>query len=286
MEAKPASLYSDNEKKLCVDPLIQALRSRIMTGKTLIAAIQGGQGTGKTTLAKHLVKQFTQEGYRAISFSIDDFYISYENRKKLAAKYHDNPYYQIPRGMPGTHRTEVLYNILSLLERGEDTDIPVFDKSAHNGYGDISVRTVPVRGQQDIVFFEGWCVGMPIATSNELVKICEKHNIFDDSPLYEAAHLDTMLAHIPEYQPLWEMIGFFIMLRPDLPLLHALWRDEQEKKLIEKTGIGMSKEQIDDFVRHFLPLTYLCYEKISPDICIHIDRNHRLYNITISDNNG
>jgi len=137
-----------------------------------------------------------------------------------------------------------------------------------------------VQGRQDFIIFEGWCIGMPAATSDELIDICGRHRLSNISPLPASEHLDAVLTLLEAYQPIWILIDFLVMLRPDSPQLHEGWRLEQEKDLIARTGTGMREEQVSALVRHFLPFTYLCYEKISPDTCIRISEKHSYYEIT------
>ena len=182
--------------------------------------------------------------------------------------------------MPGTHRTDALYDALSRFKSGADVDLPVFDKSAHQAHGDIADRVVPVQGRQDFILFEGWCIGMPITTADELMDICQRHCLLDISSLPTSDHLHAMLAHLGAYQRLWTLIDFLVMLRPDSPQLHEGWRLEREKDLMAHTGVGLPEEQVYAYVRPFLPLTYLCYEKITPDMRFCINKEHTYYAIT------
>jgi len=250
------------------------------SGKTIIIGLQGGQGTGKTTLATYLAAGLSGQGCRVVSFSIDDFYASYEDRKRLSAQYPGNPFYEIPRGMPGTHRTSELLSALSCLKSGNDVDLPVFDKSMHQGNGDIANRVVSVRGRQDFVLFEGWCIGTPQATSDELIEIMHKNRLSDFGPMPAAEHLEAVLSHLGPYQRLWELIDFLVMLIPDSLDLHERWRLEQEKELIARTGEGMTDLQVSSMVRHFLPLTCLCNAKIVSDVLIRINKEHAFYGMT------
>jgi pantothenate kinase-related protein Tda10 len=76
------------------------------------------------------------------------------------------------------------------------------------------------------------------------------------------------------------------MLRPDFPTLHAGWRIEREQDLIARTGIGMTERQVYDHVHPFLPISYLCYEKVTPDMRISINEDHRFYDITSLNKEG
>jgi D-glycerate 3-kinase len=271
--------YSPAQRARCLEPLLHTIRGLHRTGETIIVAIQGGFGTGKTTLASYLVHRLSEAAYRAVSFSIDDFHTRYEDRRLLAAQHPGNPYYQVPRGMPGTHRIEALYDALSHFKGGQDVDLPVFDKSAHQAQGDIADRVVPVRGRQDFILVEGWCIGMPVTTAEELTDICQRQRLLDISSLPASAHLNAVLAYLGAYQQLWTLMDFLVMLRPDSPLLHEGWRLERERDLRAHTGSGLPEEHLRDYVRRFLPLTYLCYEKITPDMRIWINKEHSYYEI-------
>ena len=98
--------YSSSSEQQIISQLLRKIVSLHKKGKTLIVGIQGGQGVGKTTLIKYLKEHLLTQGYRVQSFSIDDFYESYKKRQILSKKYPLNPFYQIPRGMPGTHRLQ------------------------------------------------------------------------------------------------------------------------------------------------------------------------------------
>jgi len=85
--------YSDKQTERCLDSLVHTICNLRRNGETIIVALQGGQGTGKTTLASYLVSTLSTKAYRVVSFSIDDFYTSFEDRRKLAAENPGNPYW-------------------------------------------------------------------------------------------------------------------------------------------------------------------------------------------------
>ncbi len=248
------------------------LLERRREGGTVVAGIQGGQGTGKTTLVRYLAERLAEEGCSAVGFSIDDFYSSREERRRLAAAHPGNPYYRLPRGMPGTHRTRELERALRALKAGEDLDLPVFDKSAAGGEGEISERSRPVRGRRDFVLFEGWCLGIPEAAPEELTAAVRKHNL-PPAP----AGFEAVLARCGEYRKVWAMLDLLVMLHPDRPELHEKWRLEQERELIERRGTGLDEGRLREMARLFLPFTYLCYDKLNPDLRLRIDCHHRFY---------
>ena len=273
------SIYTRYEQQTVILPLLEKFHHWHQPGKTVIIGIQGGQGTGKTTLVNLLQEILNKEGYKVISFSIDDFYTTWKNRKELAKKYPHNPFYQIPRGMPGTHRIELLKKVLQELKAGKETEIPLFDKSLHNGGGDIAKNTKKITQRQDFVLFEGWCLGLPMVSTNELQKICNKNKISLRNLDPKLKYSTVVLQFVKKYQRLWRYLDRFIMLKPDSSALHLQWRLQQEKELKEKKNRGMSEEQIEKFVEPYLPFTYVCYEKVKAEVKILIDGKHRMYEI-------
>lgn len=277
MSSGKHSVYSSTEVRSVLLPLLHQLQSRYRRGKTQIIGIQGGQGTGKTTLVHFLEHGLRQRGYRVVSFSIDDFYTSYAERKRLARKYPKNKFYQISRGLPGTHRVADLLKVLKSLQSGKPTTLPVFDKSLHHAAGDISKKTIPVRGKLDFVLFEGWCVGIPLVSSAAFIRYCRKGGILLEKIDPLLVDHKVVLQFIKEYQPLWKYLNYLVMLQPTSLELHKKWRLQQEKELKQKTGQGMTQKEIDEFVEPYLPFTYLCYEKIKPKVKILVNEQHKFY---------
>lgn len=267
MNKEDHPFYSSSDQKKYTNPLLESIIGKYKKNKTAIIGIQGGQGTGKTTLAKFLQQQLRKTEYTAESFSIDDFYMSYKGRRKLAQHYPRNPHYQIPRGMPGTHRVKELLHTLQCIKAGKPFTIPSFDKSLHHGAGDL-VGERKVDERVDFVLFEGWCVGLPVVAQKELKQICTK-NIITLHAGYE-----EVLPLIQQYQPLWKYMDYLIMLRPERSALHLKWRRQQEQDLQQKEGSSMNSKQIEHFVDIFLPFTYVCYEKMKADAVLTINEKH------------
>jgi len=265
-EAHP--FYSSVDQKKYIHPLPNKMIREHQKNKITIIGIHGGQGTGKTTLAKFLQEALTDVGYSVELFSIDDFYTSHQERQQLAQKYPHNPFYQISRGMPGTHRVRELLHTLRNIKAGKHFIIPFFDKSLHNAQGDIAGERI-ITKKIDFLLFEGWCVGLPLVSEKELQRICKKNKIFLPKGY------DVVLRLLKSYQPLWKYIDYMIMLKPASLKLHHRWRMQQEKELQQKTGRGMDKTEIKNFVDIYLPLTYAGYEKIKADAVLKINEKHR-----------
>ncbi len=97
--------------------------------KTIIIGLTGGQGSGKSTIS-NILKILLKEAYNlnTVIFSIDDFYKTYKERKKMSEKV--SPLF-LTRGVPGTHDTYLLLNCLKKLKKSNFSKIliPKFDKS-------------------------------------------------------------------------------------------------------------------------------------------------------------
>ena len=96
---------------------------------TLIIGLSGGQGSGKSTISK-ILKIILKEVFKlkTVIFSIDDFYKTYSERKKMSHKI--SPLF-LTRGVPGTHDTKLLFNVLKSLKSSNFKKIliPKFDKA-------------------------------------------------------------------------------------------------------------------------------------------------------------
>ncbi len=276
--------FTKEEEERIIIPIAGRLQQICAKGTkgTIIVGIQGGQGTGKTTLATFLEKQLKKKGFLVQSFSIDDFYKSWKERKELQQKYPSNPFYQISRGLPGTHRVKLLFETLKKAKAGKDFEIPIFDKSLHDGKGDVLKRTRTVKGRQNFVILEGWCVGIPEVSSQRFLEISKKNNLGIGKLDPQRRHHKVVLAFIKEYQPIWKLLDYQIMLKADSSEVHKRWRSLQEKKLKEDKGQGMSRQEVHAFVEPFLPFTYVCYDLLRPDAKVLIDEKHNFYRIDFS----
>ncbi len=211
--------------------------------RPLVQGILGVQGTGKTTLCRIVSFLVGYLGYSCISISIDDLYLTYDERVKLQQ---NNPFL-IWRGPPSTHDVALGVKVLDELRNPHPStpvSIPRFDKSAKKGMGD---RTVPeLVDKVDIVLFEGWFVGVkPLPES-----------VFDNPPRPIITDEDKIFAKemnhlLQNYLPLWERIDRLMVLYPLDYRISKEWRKEAERKRIQAGNSGMTDEEIDSFVEYF-----------------------------------
>lgn len=105
--------------------------------------------------------------------SIDDFYLAHDDQTQLASEHPTNPLIQ-HRGQPSTHDLPLTFSVLSALQRGIETKVPCYNKSAFSGQGDRASpkywRTLNDKAQKSIavVLFEGWCVGFRALNDEDL----------------------------------------------------------------------------------------------------------------------
>jgi len=216
-------------------------------GRPLIQGILGVQGTGKTTLAQILIFILAKIGCNAISVSLDDLYKTYGDRQQLKQQ---DPRL-IWRGPPGTHDVELGIQLLDKCRQFSPSnspqqliEIPRFDKSLFAGAGD---RTTPeFVSNLDLVFFEGWCVGVPPIDSG----------VFDFAPPPIITEADRKFARdinekLQDYLPLWQQLDSLIVLYPKDYRVSKKWRLQAEKESIAKGNSGMTDEEVERFVEYF-----------------------------------
>jgi D-glycerate 3-kinase len=211
-----------------------------------MVGLSAPQGAGKSTLMRQVCRLAREDGLRAMSISIDDFYITRCEQIDLTARYSDNPYLQ-HRGYPGTHDielgTRVLNALKSINEHGRVV-VPSYDRSAHGGGGDRrpECNWPVVQAPLDLAILEGWMLGFT-AVSPEVLPDPHFHLINDNVRRYAAWH---------------SYLDAFVILEPEEPLFMLDWRVEAEERAKAAGSAGMSTDEVKAFAAKFLP-AYLIY---------------------------
>ena len=250
--------------------------------RTIIVGLTGGQGSGKSTISS-ILKIILKEGFNlnTVIFSIDDFYKTSKQRKKMSIRI--SPLF-LTRGVPGTHDTRMLYNCLKNLKKikFKNFSIPKFDKS--NDDRRPKKYWQKVKKKADIVIFEGWCVGaIPqknkdlIVPINILEKEKDKKRIWRN---YVNKELKT------NYKKIFKLIDTTIFLKvPSFEHVYK-WRLLQEKKLnkISKGKKIMTKKEIKNFIMFYERLTKYMLKHLSNKVqfLINVDTKHRLKSIKVN----
>jgi D-glycerate 3-kinase len=202
--------------------------------RPVVIGIQGPQGGGKTTLTRAMLEALP----RSAAVSIDDFYMTRAGQLEVSAAHPGNPYLE-HRGYPGTHDIDLGARTLRSLRAGTATKIPVYDKSAHGGRGDRAPEFEwrPITHPLDVVFVEGWMLGFESIADSAIA----------DEPLKIAN------SKLPDYQIWHELIDAWVILRALDPAYVLEWRVEAEEKMKASGKPGLSRADIEDYIRRFLP---------------------------------
>lgn len=247
-------------------------RYRESNKECFFVALNAPQGSGKTTLTQHLVKQFRKHNLQALAISIDDFYLSYEEQLKLAQAYPDNPYLQ-QRGYPGTHDIPLgqqTLKHLKCLKQNEHFLVPRYDKSAYSGQGDRRPREQweRVQGPVQILLLEGWMLGFAPSTNASTNNIRETQNSslkyigFDFDKDKDSKTWQVIDHFLLPYSAWLEDVDAFIYLKTQDPIYVLEWRKEAEQNMKARGFAGMSEAEVTAYAEKFLP----AYERYAENV--------------------
>jgi len=249
-ERLPAD-YAASVEAICL-PLAQAsaeLAAR--QGRPVIVGLCGTQASGKSATASVVARLLGERGLSCARLSLDDLYLTREERRVLAARVH--PLLRT-RGPPGTHDVALGEAVLDALARPGPVLLPRFDKGGDTRKG--PAEWEPFAGPADVTIFEGWCVGARPQNAAALVAPVNMLEAEEDAHGVWREFVNAELAG--PYQVLYGRIDMLAMLQaPGFETVLA-WRIEQEGKLRARTPDApnlMSESQIARFIAHYERLT-------------------------------
>ncbi|TCS39996.1 kinase [Reinekea marinisedimentorum] len=243
-------------------PLAQRIYDQALAStQPIVVGINGCQGSGKSTLTDLLVDVLSQQFQcPAIGLSIDDFYLSKQERLNLSQKVH--PLFKT-RGVPGTHNVGLMLDTLQRLKNGLlPTPIPSFNKAIDDP---LPESQWPVEEQRvQVVLFEGWCVGAGPQSESELVTPVNDLEKTEDADAAWRSYSNKVLAE--DYQAVFSLLDRIVMLKA--PGFHTVkgWRSEQEQKLRTRVmaqggsmeGV-MTDAEVERFIQHYERITVSCF---------------------------
>tara|TARA_B100000029_G_scaffold498060_1_gene566383 strand:- start:296 stop:1225 length:930 start_codon:yes stop_codon:yes gene_type:complete len=269
-------------KKILIPLCFWIMNKKDNLKRTLFLGISGGQGSGKTTIAKLLEiilsKYFNK---KVCTISIDDFYKTLKERQNLSKK----KYFLLKtRGIPGTHDISFIFNLLKNLKRKKfiKTYMPKFDKSIDDRLK--KSRWKKIEKKPDIVILEGWCIGAKPQIFKKLRKPINKLEQYEDKKMIWRNFANSHLKR--SYKKLFSKIDEIIFLKvPNFSLI-TQWRLKQEKKLnlrnkFSKNKKIMSYSQILRFVMFYQRITlqmFLDLPKIA-SVVMCLNNNHEIQKI-------
>ena len=249
--------------------------------KTKIVGLSGGQGAGKSTITgilKFILKK--KYGLETCIFSIDDFYKTKSERKKMSLKAH--PLFLI-RGVPGTHDLNLINKTIKKLKKRKFKTvlIPKFDKSID----DRSKRNKwqKIKKPPHLIIFEGWCIGATNQKNSELKKTLNLVERKHDPDLKWRKAVNNSLKN--QYKKLFNKIDKLVYLKaPSFNyILKWRWVQEQKMKLTSKNKKTMSKSQVREFIMFYERITRHMMKNFSniSDLTVFLDKSHRAKRIRL-----
>lgn len=207
----------------------------------LFIGVNGCQGSGKSTLTEFLA-QYLEEHYQltVAVLSLDDFYLPSEKRDLLANNIH--PLLKT-RGVPGTHNTQQLNEVLSELQQGKaSVTVPRFNKATDNPHANENWSII--EEPADIILMEGWCWGVLPEDSESLNTPVNRVELHQDVDGTWRRFVNDQLTE--NYLPLYQFIDFWIFLQaPSFDSVYK-WRLEQEHKLAAKQKADAKNKVMTD----------------------------------------
>jgi len=234
----------------------------------ILLAINGCQGSGKSTLSQYLVASL-QFDYQlsAVALSLDDFYYTRDERTRLSQTVHP---LLATRGVPGTHDMGLLSKTLDdLLRTGRGSDsgsvvkIPRFDKAIDDRLPETSWALK--KGEVDIVILEGWCLGVYPESEQELELPVNALEEQEDPQGIWRGYVNNVITE--QFLPLYRRVDQWLMLQAPSFECVFQWRLEQEQKLANSL-LGrapskvMTEKEIARFIQYYQRLTQWCLDTL------------------------
>jgi D-glycerate 3-kinase len=238
-----------------------------------VIGISGAQGTGKSTLAELLSVTLSEFGVKAVNVSLDDFYLTKQERQRLAVRVHP---LLSTRGVPGTHDTTWLARTLDAFQfsRSEaaTVSVPRFDKGLDD-------RAGKQTQSGDVLILEGWCVG---ATAQDEQKLKQPINALEAKEDPDGRYRRWVNSQLRQrYEPLWQQVDFWVQLRvPGMDEVRS-WRAQQEMALPHARRMG--EEVLRRFIDHYERLTRAQLESPArvPGLVVYLDAQHAVAGVDV-----
>lgn len=213
-----------------------------------VLGMSGAQGIGKTTALSKLVKM---ETLRVAILSLDDFYLTKAERKRLGETVHE---LCVTRGVPGTHDVTLLSSTIQSLQDSDDGSTvhwPKFDKVTD----DRASEPNAFNGRPDAILLEGWMIGATHVPDHREFK----PNLLEQQEDGDGIWLSWQQQQLAtEYLPLWQCFdGFLHLLAPNFETVFD-WRCQQEETtLCLKSGTlpDERKQWVARFIQHYERIT-------------------------------
>ena len=185
------------------------------------------------------------------------------------------------RGVPGTHDSKMLYNVIKDLKRKKfiKMKIPKFDKSIDDRLK--KNQWQKINSKPDLIILEGWCVGAKPQINKNLFKSVNSLERKEDEKSLWRRNVNNELKN--NYKKIFKLLDSKIFLKvPSFKYVYK-WRLLQEKKLIYKSKRKlMNNKQIKKFIMHYERITKQMLKDYKyNDIIININKQHKIKSIVL-----
>ena len=250
--------------------------------KPLMIGLAGGQGSGKTTISS-ILTLILQRYFKLNIFkvSIDDFYKTREDRKKLSATKHP---LLMTRGVPGTHDIDLMLKFFKKVKSKnfKKLEVPKFNKAIDDRYK--KSLWYKLKSKPDVVIFEGWCVGARAQSNSQLKKpINSLEKVYDQEGKWRM-HVNNQLK--TKYKVLFNQLDGLLYLKAKNFNLLRQWRLKQERKLWVQTKNRknlkiMSSGDVINFMQTYQRITQQMFKDAlkSSSIIMNLNSNHQIEKI-------
>ncbi|CAI8329422.1 MAG: Uncharacterised protein [Opitutia bacterium UBA7350] len=247
-------------------------------GGSLGLALNGGQGTGKSTLAAFLSDYLSRyHGLKVFVLSLDDLYLTRAEREDLGNRVHP---LLATRGVPGTHDIGIGMDVANHCLKNEPTTLhsPIFKKEND----DRAPRALwhRITAPVDILILEGWCVG---AVPEPEASLAEPLNVLErdlDADGVWRQYVNQQLSM--EYQIFFSLFPKRVLLKAPGFECILQWRKKQERKLREHLAASgaeyeglMNDAQVERFIMHYERLTRWMLAEMPTRVDARIDLNEQ-----------
>jgi len=214
-----------------------------------VIAVAGAQGSGKTTLCRHLAERLD-----LAQFSLDDVYLTKAERQRLAQTRH--PLFAV-RGPPGTHDLALARSVVDALSRagaGARTAVPSFDKLADDRR---DAADWPVfEGRPRAILIDGWCLGAtPVPLAQLDTPINDLEATKDKDGVWRRAWNADLAG---AYQAWFKSFDATLFLQGPSFEVVLDWRCEQEA-----CALGLAQGELPPHRRAKLKQFIQAYERLS-----------------------
>ena len=264
-------------------PLAEIINQRWQQKQApLFVSVNGAQGSGKSTLTEFL-KVILETAYErsAVSISIDDFYLTRQQREHLSKTIHP---LLLTRGVPGTHDLPMMEQVFKDLLAGRSVYLPRFDKAQD----DRLIETTPaLQTSVDIILFEGWC-NNSLPESQQSLSVPVNELEINEDP--DGSWREFVNQQLKLYQKkVFSLADLKIMLLiADFELVYQ-WRKKQEDKLRGKQSVSdnkvMNEQQLQRFIQHYERITRNNIAELpgKVDIVLPLNKDHCITEIRMQD---